>query len=97
MTSPRDDLVERLPDYSRKLVECLLDSRRGDDWFLRQEAATSIEQLEKEVERLREALNECANVLDIIVNPKSPTSSFMAWGQAIAASRRARAALNVKP
>jgi hypothetical protein len=54
-----------------------------------------VEQLQ--VERLREALNECANVLDIIVNPKSPTSSYMAWGQAIAASRRARAALNAKP
>jgi hypothetical protein len=99
MTSPRDDLVERLT-HRKCIVLSDEDQVReylDRDSILHHAVVAFIEQQAAEIERLRSALNECANVLDILVNPKSPTSSFMAWGQAIAASRRSRAALNAKP
>jgi hypothetical protein len=99
MTDARDDLVERLRLMGKYLPEQAM---------LFEEAATRIEQLEKEVERLREALQPFATLAAEIDN--NPTVSVLGDGCGLVVSpstfaacvtlgdaRRARAALNAKP
>jgi hypothetical protein len=83
IASPRGDLVDRLHALSRETTLKCWEPRHGAWLSGLREAATRIEQLERDVERLREALREIRD------NAHSGD-----WTLPSSFANRARAALN---